>query len=237
MIPCRWAVVHKTTGAILSAGHDSRAAAIDAAVQKHASGHTRELPWPTLKRYGYKCFREPLEHDEEMKVLADELTSMRHISKSGCWEYVGKTMYGYGVMTYKRRTRGVHRIAAMVWLGMDIESRLFVCHKCDNRRCFNPDHFFLGDAQDNMGDASRKMRLPQAKLTPAQAVEIYKRVANGELTTNVSREYGVSRATVGSIKSGQSWWHITKELPRPAHWSKPRRNTTSARERVMNDGE
>jgi hypothetical protein len=35
---------------------------------------------------------------------------------------------------------------------------LLVCHSCDNPPCCNPNHFFLGTALDNNGDAKRKGR-------------------------------------------------------------------------------
>lgn len=164
------------------------------------------------------------EYTDEQWVA--KLLSMRSISDSGCWEFTGGITLGYGYMTWKSKSRRVHRIAASLWLGMDIDSPLLVCHKCDNKKCFNPNHLFLGSSGDNMRDASSKMLLPQAKITPDQVAEIYMRIVNGEPMTRIARDYNVRTTTINSIKSGQSWWHVTRNFPRPSHWNPSIRTAT-----------
>lgn len=74
---------------------------------------------------------------------------------NGCVNWTGQIpSSGYGLISVdaflKQRNRRVstHRLSACIWKGFDLNSSLHVLHKCDNKRCINPDHLFIGTAQD-----------------------------------------------------------------------------------------
>jgi hypothetical protein len=79
-------------------------------------------------------------------------------NNNGCWEYYGGyTDRDYGHIWYQGELQGVHRVVYKLMKGK-IPLGLYVLHECDNPRCCNPDHLFLGTAQDNTLDMIAKNR-------------------------------------------------------------------------------
>lgn len=79
--------------------------------------------------------------------------------ESGCWEwqnYLDED--GYGQFVEKDRSPvKAHRFSYEFYIGK-IPDGLFVCHDCDNPKCVNPAHLFVGTHQDNMDDMKNKNR-------------------------------------------------------------------------------
>lgn len=109
-----------------------------------------------------------------------------------------------------------------------IPEGMLVLHACDNPRCVNPEHLFLGTQQDNTDDKMRKGRHRyghmqgedhgMATLTEAQVREI---LASNVPGPQLATQYGVSDTTIYDIRARRIWTHIDMEAtpvvlgPRP----------------------
>ena len=136
-------------------------------------------------------------------------------SPTGCLEWQGAlTKAGYGHASFEGRLQQCHRIVWQIVYGPIPDGKL-VCHSCDNRRCIEPGHLFLGDQADNVADMWAKGRgrtwrgrgeqMPAAKLTEADVVAI-----RGDTRTQVviAAQYGVSQAVVSAVKRRKTWAHV-----------------------------
>lgn len=109
-----------------------------------------------------------------------------------------------------------HRLSWEIHRGA-IPDGLSVLHKCDNPRCVNPDHLFLGTDADNSADkvakgrqrAPRGEEMPNAKLTADKVREIRRRYASGGISAaKLGREYGIPAASVFDVIRRRRWAHV-----------------------------
>lgn len=113
----------------------------------------------------------------------------------------------------KYKTISTNRLSWMIHFGDP--GSLFVCHSCDNRKCVNPDHLWLGTNADNMADKIRKGRLSrgrdlsQTKLSEESVREIRRLYNSGEfLQREIAEKFSVSRENIGCVLRGVSWSYV-----------------------------
>jgi hypothetical protein len=145
--------------------------------------------------------------------LAERLLAKRNVTESGCWEFTGHiNNRGYGLISKGGRSQKLmlcHRASYESFVGPIPEGKI-VLHKCDNTKCFNPDHLSVGTQQDNMDDMASKGRRvslygtdsPNAKLSSSQVAEIRSRYVPRVNTSELAKEFGVTRQYVWQLGKG-----------------------------------
>ena len=133
-------------------------------------------------------------------MLKHKLKGHCKVDTNNCWNWtrcVSKN--GYGKYKTKDKTWQVHRLSYILYKG-PVPKDKFVLHKCDNRRCLNPDHLYVGTIAQNILDALSRDRWP-LKLTNSQILEIRKATGRQE---DLAKHYGVSQPQISRIKSGKT---------------------------------
>lgn len=148
-----------------------------------------------------------------------------------CWEWQKGRISGYGCSKIEGHVILSHRVSWILSNG-DIENDLCILHRCDNRKCVNPDHLFIGTKGDNNRDRENKGRgnhafgdrngsrkhnekmlrgneNGNAKLTELQVIEMINLYRNGETNKEkLGRMFGINGSHVGNIVNRRNWKHL-----------------------------
>jgi hypothetical protein len=148
----------------------------------------------------------------QAKCGPDHIRFWRRVEKTdGCWIWTGgMTTSGYGAF----KKGYAHRFSLELRIGRVLSRKEFACHRCDNPRCVNPDHLFVGSALDNTRDMFAKgrdasgERKGTAKLKEADVLAIRSAAASGETHESIAARYVVCRRHISAIVSRRFWRHI-----------------------------
>jgi hypothetical protein len=131
-----------------------------------------------------------------------------------CWPWTGKLMKnGYGMGWTGNVGRLAHRMAYALCIGDIPSGDWHVCHKCDNRKCCNPAHLFLGTPADNLADMDSKGR----RNAPRGEGHCHRKLTEDDIrrirsdTRSLRRiglDYGVTNQAIDSIKKRKRWAHV-----------------------------
>jgi len=117
----------------------------------------------------------------------------------GCWLWNGCIKEtGHGRFVTLEKLDYAHRFSWELHYGK-IPKGKWVLHKCDNGKCVNPDHLFLGTNIDNIIDMNKKHR-GRNKLNVEQVREIRRKYVRRKVTyVMLGEEYGVSKQVIGDL--------------------------------------
>lgn len=132
--------------------------------------------------------------------------------RTRCWQWLAsKRGDGYGQYYFNHRNQGAHRVAYQLAVG-PIPNGKHICHKCDNKECVNPTHFYVSTNKQNHIDAGQRGLLrhgeshPLHKLTEKQVLAIRRRYKPHLVTMQMlATEYGVAMTCIQSVIEMRTW--------------------------------
>lgn len=147
-----------------------------------------------------------------MPSVSDRL-AVAQVTGGGCHElHCDLNSTGYARVRVGGKRKLAHRVAYEHHHG-PIPPGQVVRHRCDNRRCVNPQHLELGSHSDNVqdmlkrgrGNPPRGQRNGMSKLSDEQAKEIRSLWPDSGMTQGqIANQFGVSQALVSMICRGRT---------------------------------
>lgn len=134
---------------------------------------------------------------------------------NNCWEWKG-ILYkqGYGRFYHHSTSeRKAHRISFIIHFG-EILKEVVICHRCNNRKCVNPNHLYSGTHMDNMKDLQNSNILkgennPASKLTEDIILKIRNEYKSKKISMySMANKYDVSQTLISKIICGYVWKHV-----------------------------
>ena len=136
-----------------------------------------------------------------------------------CWTWQGaKDKDGYGIIALDnwQTAKKAHRISHGLSFG-EPNVDFMVCHHCDNPSCVRPGHLYLGTAQDNALDRSKRGRQqdqrgeknPHAVLTASKVRRIRRLKSKGIWIAEIARRVDVPAANVHHVFHNKTWRHVS----------------------------
>jgi hypothetical protein len=171
--------------------------------------------------------------DRDLDGLPDRIARRIAIDgATGCWNWTSPNSLvgrGRGYVSINGKPMLHHRAVWTLLVGA-IPKGAYLCHHCDNPRCCNPDHLYVGDSKTNVADMvsrgrhwtrsdlvrarevgrvtgsqndwARGMANPKAKLADEQVAAIRASTVGSRA---LAQQYGVHRTTIQRIRSGTAW--------------------------------
>lgn len=151
---------------------------------------------------------------EEIKT--DRFWKKVEKKNNDCWNWKASTRAGYGAFKVNGRVESAHRISYLLHYGEEASN--LVLHKCDNKKCVNPNHLYDGTYSDNIQDRIKRQNYkpsehaasgeshPDSKLTEKQIRKIRKEYKSSDKTQqDLADKYPVCRRQISDIVNENVW--------------------------------
>ncbi len=168
------------------------------------------------KHKGHKGWKRT--EEQSLKLLQKRYNQKIIKNYNGCWQWTGTINdHGYGMMYHKNKPIGLHRVSWLIHKG-EIPKDKWVLHHCDNRICSNPEHLYLGNAQDNTNDMIKRKRtnyrtgfISKRRQLNDEIVKLIKKdlLDNKMTMREISRKYNCHSGTVSEIYKNNIYKSVT----------------------------
>lgn len=180
---------------------------------------TQKVGWERQRFCSRPCVAKNVEKRKPVmkKTVLDRFwekvdKSAGHGPWGDCWVWTASTMgnCGYGGF-YSGECKNVYTHRYSYFIHHGELNGLDVLHRCDNRKCVNPAHLFLGTHQENMMDMVSKKRqawgsqVGSAKLTEDDVRAIR---SDPRRHIDIAEQYGCSATNIGLIKQRKKWGNL-----------------------------
>lgn len=136
------------------------------------------------------------------------------IDSNGCWNCTSHPPdgWGYSIISINGKYQKLHRVVYEIEKEPILKGNV-VRHRCDNPRCFNPEHLEQGTQSDNMHDMYNRNRVSRSgfnnsrnKLKYDDVVAIKRLFKDSNLSCKkIAEMFNVHASTIERIKSGERY--------------------------------
>ncbi len=177
--------------------------------------HRADSVWPYRWRQRRFCSQGcggAAANQKRIGTLTDRLkANTKRNPANGCLEWTGQlNQSGYGTMTFAGKTLMAHRAAYTAFVG-PIPDAKQVLHRCDNRRCTELTHLFLGNPTVNNADRDAKQRQARGERCGRAILsedDVRAIRQSSAPHTALAKRYGVGPTAISSIRNNKSWKHV-----------------------------
>jgi HNH endonuclease len=179
------------------------------------------LGWCSKHYFRWKRHGDPLYRDAEApapkRAAIKWIKDNANFSGAECliWPFTARMTNGYGLVWWKGRKDGAHRVMCEMVHGPAPSSKHQTAHSCGNGTggCVSPRHLRWATPIENDGDKEkhgtriRGEQIPWSKLTEDDVCVI--RALIGKKTdTEIADQFGVSDGAIYLIRKGVNWKHV-----------------------------